>query len=696
MNGNWLLPLAALLPMALSPLVWQMGKKRQQNSLWGLCAVCGLETLLVLCIAVPGFGGAELSFALPGFCGQGLAMRADGFRSLYAMVACIMWLVSGIFSRDYLAHEHAVPRYCFFTLITLGAVVGMFLCDSIFSIFIFFEIMSLASYPWVAHEEDRAAMRAGETYLYIAVIGGLTMLMGIFLLPRGMAAAPLAELPALAAGKSLWLPAVLMLVGFGAKAGAFPLHIWLPKAHPVAPAPASALLSGLLTKAGVFGMLILSTLVMREVSGFGDLLFRLGVITMLLGAVLAIFSQNLKRTLACSSLSQIGFIMIGAGLCNLLGEHNGLALYGTVGHMVNHSLFKLVLFLCAGVVAMNTHRLELKDVQGYGRNKPFLHICFLLGAAGIAGFPGLSGFLSKSLLHEGIVELIAHLAEHGHETGVYKVSEWLFLIAGGMTLCYMLKLYLCLFWMKNKTHQPEYDKKGSYLSLPARFALGFAAALIPVIGILPGQTMSRFGEVSRSFLQGGAPAHLPIAYFSFENLKGAAISLLIGACLFGLVLLARKLELRKKLNIRFDLEDMVYRPLLAGIIAVGGIFAALCDKLMDRLTALLRSTGGLTAQAMDSAVDHAAALAGRTLFSPVHKVEEVPVGNRFTFTLGTWLDNAAKVFRGGKESEHSFVTRLAALWEEWTARWRQLARTVSYGLVLFCLGLLCTLAYLLW
>ncbi len=696
MNGNWLLPLAALLPMLLAPAVWALGRREDRHSLPALAAACGLEMVLVVLVAVKAFGGSKVSFALPGFCGQGLLMCADGFRSLYALVASVMWLVSGIFSRDYLAREHAAARYCFFTLVTLGAVVGMFFSDSLFSIFIFFEIMSLASYPWVAHEEDPAAMRAGETYLYIAVIGGLTMLMGIFLLPAGVAAASLAALPELCAGQQLWLPAVLMLVGFGAKAGAFPLHIWLPKAHPVAPAPASALLSGLLTKAGIFGTLILSTLVMRETAGFGDLLFRLGVITMLLGAVLAIFSLNLKRTLACSSLSQIGFILVGAGLCNLLGEENGLALYGTVGHMVNHSLFKLVLFLCAGVVAMNTHRLALADVQGYGRNKPFLHVCFLLGAAGIAGFPGLSGFLSKSLLHEGIVELIAHLEGHGHPAGIYRVSEWLFLIAGGMTLCYMLKLYLCLFWMKNDHYQPEYDKKGSYLSLPARIGLGAAALLIPVIGLLPGETMSRFGEVSRSFMQGAAPHHLPIHYFSGENLKGAAISILIGAALFGLLLAARRMKLRKKLAVQFDLEDMVYRPLMGGLIAVGGAFAAFCDKLMDWLTVFLKGTGGTAAAVMDRSVDATAALVGRTALQPVHAVEAVPVGNRITYTAGRWLDGIAKILHGGRAPKSSFVTSLAALWEEWTARWRQIARSVSYGLVLFCVGLLSTLIYLLW
>ncbi len=694
MNGNGLLLLAALLPMVLSPLVWYVGRRTAKATLLSMIAVCAVQFALVLGLAWQGLRGADIAFTLEGFCGLGLRMRADGFRSLYALVACGMWLISAIFSRDYLAHEHAVPRYGFFTLMTLGAVTGMFFSDSLGSIFVFFEIMSLASYPWVAHEETPEAMRAGQTYLYISVIGGLTMLMGIFLLPGGMATQSLSQLPALAAGQNLWLPAVLMLVGFGAKAGAFPLHIWLPKAHPVAPAPASALLSGLLTKAGVFGILILSTLVMREVSGFGDLLFRLGVITMLLGAVLAIFSLNLKRTLACSSLSQIGFILVGAGLCNLLGEHNGLALYGTVGHMVNHSLFKLVLFLCAGVVAMNTHRLDLKDVQGYGRNKPFLHACFLLGVVGIAGVPGFSGYLSKSLLHEGIVEVIAHMAEHGHAAGIYQVSEWLFLLAGGMTLCYMLKLYLCLFWMKNERYQHEYDRKGSYLSLPARMGLGFAAALIPVIGLLPGQTMSRFGQVSRSFLQGGEPAHLPIAYFSGENLEGAAISLMIGGALFGMLLLARQAKLRQKITVHIDLEDQVYRPLLRLLIAIGGGFASLCDRLMDWLTAGLKGVGGMTAKTLDAAVDHTAALVGRTAFQPVHEHEAVPVGNRTTYTLGTWMDRLAAPFRKGKEN--SFVTTLAALWEEWTARWRQLARSVTYGLVLFCLGLICTLVYLLW
>src|SRR5699024_4151857 len=147
-----------------------------------------------------------------GFLGMGIRMRADGFRALYAMIASVMWLVTSLFSRDYLRHDHATGRYAFFTLMTLGATVGLFLSDSIYTAFLFFEVMSLASYPWVAHEETPEAMRAAQTYLYIAVIGGLVMLMGIFLLPARMATLPFSSLPAFVTAygfDALWLPAVL-------------------------------------------------------------------------------------------------------------------------------------------------------------------------------------------------------------------------------------------------------------------------------------------------------------------------------------------------------------------------------------------------------------------------------------------------------------------------------------------------------
>ena len=632
MNGSLLLLILAVVPMLLAPLAWALGRKGGQRAIAVMIACAAVEMAALIYLTALAAGGNAARLTWDGFLGMGIRMRADGFRALYAMIASVMWLVTSLFSRDYLRHDHATGRYVFFTLMTLGATVGLFLSDSIYTAFLFFEVMSLASYPWVAHEETPEAMRAAQTYLYIAVIGGLVMLMGIFLLPARMATLPFSSLPAFVTAygfDALWLPALLILFGFGAKAGAFPLHIWLPKAHPVAPAPASALLSGMLTKAGVFGMLVLTCYLMRGCAAFGDVIFRLGVITMFLGALLAIFSTNLKRTLACSSLSQIGFIMVGVGLQGLCAGENGLAAYGTIQHMVNHSLFKLVLFLCAGVVAMNAHALSLNEVRGFGRKKPLLHFCFLMGMLGIAGIPGLSGYASKSLLHEGLLEYIHELTALGERALPYQIAEWVFIISGGMTLCYMFKLYLCLFWQKNPTRQAEYDGMRKYLSALSGIALGLCAAIIPALGLLPGVLMSGIGELARPFFNAAAPAHLPIAYFSGENLLGAAKSIAIGVILYALnwqFIMSKEKKGSRSYPERWprwlDLEELIYRPVLRLLIAVGYGAALVLDRLMDGVIVALRAVGGLLARMADGLCD------GLILASGASSCRRSPRGSR--------------------------------------------------------------------
>ena len=346
---------------------------------------------------------------IPGFCGMGLHLKMDGFRMVYTAIAVLMWGVAGVFSREYMAHYKNKARYYIFFWATFLATVGVFLSADLYTTFIFFEIMSFTSYVWVAFDERAESLRAAETYLAVAVIGGMVMLMGLFLLHDVLGTLDMDEIGpaarAVLAGREtfesgqavhvaggfgsakaqLYVAGGLMLFGFGAKAGCFPLHIWLPKAHPVAPAPASALLSGILTKAGVFGVILVSCVMFGSDGAWGLLIAGLGLVTMFLGALLAVFSVNLKRTLACSSVSQIGFIMTGIGMSCLLawaGEGNLLAVRGAFLHMVNHSLIKLVLFLCAGAVYMNLHQLDLNDVRGFGRGKPALCFCFLMGALG--------------------------------------------------------------------------------------------------------------------------------------------------------------------------------------------------------------------------------------------------------------------------------------------------------------------------
>ena len=326
----------------------------------------------------------------------GLSFTFGGFQRLYGLVVCFMWLICAMLSPQYFRGHRHLRRYYFFFLICLSFTLGVFLSADLKTTFLFFELMSLGSYVWVVQEETPEALEAGKTYLTIAVLGGLVTLMGLFLLQHLTGTLVLSELKDACAAvtdrTALWWAALCVFFGFAAKAGVFPLHIWLPKAHPVAPAPASALLSGVLTKAGIFGILIVTVYLLPGSRSWGVLVLILGCITMVLGAVMAAFSTNLKYILACSSLSQIGFILVGVAMLTLLGEHNALAAHGTVLYMLNHSLVKLTLFLFAGVVYYNTHQLDLNRIRGFGRGKPLLHGLFLCGACSLAGIPGFLGY----------------------------------------------------------------------------------------------------------------------------------------------------------------------------------------------------------------------------------------------------------------------------------------------------------------
>ena len=541
-------------------------------------------TVLVFLMALALLFLPEQTGALEGFCGVGIRFRGGSLRTVMAVLAAFMWLMTALASPEYFEGARANARYFMFFLWTLGALLGVFLAEDLLTLFLFFEIMSFTSYVWVVQNETPEAIRASETYLFIAVIGGLTMLMGLFLLQNACGTLVPEELmekaPAMSTGLRFAV-GICLLVGFGAKAGMFPLHIWLPKAHPVAPAPASALLSGILTKSGIFGVIAVSCRLFDGVRGWGLLLLVPAAVTMVLGAVLAVFSVDLKRTLACSSMSQIGFILTGISMCVLLGEDGAIAACGTVLHVLNHSLIKLTLFVAAGVVYFNVHSLDLNEVRGFGRDKPLLKLAFLSGACSIAGIPGFGGYISKTLLHEGIVEYCTELAAHGHPVIAFKAVEWLFLLSGGLTLPYMARLFYILFVAEKPPHQ--HQKEGAYMSPLTSAVLAVGGLLMPLLGLTPHATMDRIAAFALPFFH-RSPMHHAVHYFALSNLKGALISITIGALVFlfvGMRWLTKR-EAGKELyrNVwpkNLDLEDRVYRPFLRILSYAGGMIARLVE-----------------------------------------------------------------------------------------------------------------------
>ena len=682
---KFLLLFAIAAPAALAFAVYFLGKNNASRLNVLTIATCALELVTAAVVFVLSVGGESWVVEVSDICGFGLTFEAGGFRSLYLLVTAFAWFVSAVFTGDYMRKGENCARYSFFLLLTLSGTVGVFLSADLYTTFVFFEMMSFASYAWVAHEETDYAHSAATTYLVIAVIGGLTALMGVWLLQNVTGTLVIRELPAAIAavrevasdgtagstGAQLMAAAICMFIGFGAKAGMFPLHIWLPKAHAASPATASSLLSGILTKAGVFGIIIVSCVVMAGNEAWGVLTLCVAVLTMLIGGILALIDNNIKRTLACSSISQIGFILTGCAVL-ALEPASEMAAGGVVLHMLNHSLCKLVLFTAAGIAYMNTHTLELEKLRGWGRGKPLFLFCFLLGAWGITGIPGGSGYLSKTLLHESLTEYAAVAAN----PTFFIACEWLFLLSGGLTLAYMAKLFVVLFVEKPERRQPKKD----YMSRATAVVLTISAFMIPLLGLLPDVTANRLARMSMSVFR--LETFAGTSYFSLGSLKGALISILIGVSVYFLIV--RTVTMRKKGARRayvdahpfwLDMERYLYRPLLRFFAALGGVIARVADSLTDLLLALLRAT----------------------FYRDITRSLPPEYGNRITYALGNAMDRIADSYCAithKKRRGKPYIYRMTKSYEILTGENRIITRSMGYAMMMTCIGIFVTLVYI--
>ena len=604
-------------------IAYILGRRNEKARDCFAIVLTSLELVLAVVLAFVHSGGAFLQMG--GFLVTGLSFEVNGFKAAYAVITALMWAGTTLFAPEYFRHEkEGLERYWMFILLTLGATEGVMLSGDLMTTFIFFEILSFTSFTWVIHEQTKEAVKAGYTYLFIAVFGGLVLFMGLALLYYETGTLSYADLKAAVDAcpdrRMILAAGICVLLGFGAKAGMFPLHVWLPKAHPVAPSPASALLSGILTKVGIYGILMITLHALVEDSVFGTIILIAGMITMLLGAVLGVFSVNLKRTLACSSMSQIGFILTGVGMLILLsaaGSEEGyaIALPGLLLHMVNHSIIKLTLFMCAGVVVMNLHKLNLDEIRGWGRKKNKLK----------SGVPLMNGYMSKTLLHEGIVEGIHAI---GKISSYLKAAEWIFLVSGGLTFCYMLKLFICIFVEENKDPvlQQKYDMPGAYMNRASTVAILGSS----IFCLLLGQPLisTRLG----AFMSGNSHI-LHFKAFTLINLKGGAISLAIGGILY-LVVVRGLLKISGHYADYWpkwlDLENLVYRGIPARF-----IFALWCTVLRivemstDTIIVLIRKTFMRETRVRNSS--HRFGLAGvmAAEFSEAAK----PIVTNFTFAL---------------------------------------------------------------
>ena len=637
-------------------------------------------TVVTLAIYVYVYQHGPVSFGWDGFCVTGLAMKIDRFRGLYGFICSLIWFIASITAKDLLKNmEHGI-RYYGAMLLTFVATISIFYADDLMLVYIFFEVMSICSYVWVAQRQTEESKKASDTYLMVSVLSGLVMLMGVIILWSNLGTLGFEAMRAEILGRSvskvqLYIGGGCLLFGFGAKAGVFPMHFYLHTAYPAAPAPAAAILSAALTKAGIFGILILTGQVFYHDKGWGMCLVILGVITMLVNAVIGLFQMDVMKILACSSVSQLGFITLGCGMIALLQEESALAVQGTILYMVNHSMFKLILFLSMGVLCQKAGSRDLALLKGIGRIEKKLMIPVLTGCAGLAGIPLFSGYIAKTLLHESIVEYM-----HVSGSSFFGVIEWLFLIAGGCTLAYVSKIFIQIFVEKS-------EKKADNQTINKENKLTTVAIWVPTVitllaGILPYVIMNTISNLETDLYQ-----QKSVAYFSLENLKGSAISILIGVAVYLLVvkvLLAKKYRLPQNHN----METWVYRPLMTRALPFAGeMIARLFDGTIP--VCQIGSTIVLseTALVLDNVIPFFQKI-GTYLLQKLAGFVSAITDFFILIMQNTLFDSKKRIHREKNQDVEMLV-------KEISKTNRIIQASLSFGFLMVCLGLCITLLYLL-
>lgn len=408
-----------------------------------------------------------------------IVLQLDSPGKLFLAVMVLIWLLAGVFSFPYMQHEGKERRYFGFYLLALGAMTGLCCAGNLITMYAFFEFLTLASFPLVIHNQSREAVMAGLKYLLYSLFGAYMALFGLFFLCRytdTVAFVPGGTLNMeLAKGNEtvLLLAAGLMIVGFSVKAGMLPFHAWLPTAHPVAPAPASALLSGVIVKAGVFAVI---RVVFYE---FGAdfirgtwvqyLFMTLSLITVFMGSMLAFREKVLKKRLAYSTVSQLSYILFGIALLN------PTAFTGSLLHVAGHALIKCGLFLCAGAIIFRTGITTVDGLKGIGKRMPVTVWCFTIASLGLIGIPPTGGFISKWYLAEGALE--------SGIRGFRYAGPIVLLISALLTAGYLLPVTIKGFFPGEDF---EYDKMKKCEAGPAMTVpLVILAALSLLMGMFP-------------------------------------------------------------------------------------------------------------------------------------------------------------------------------------------------------------------
>lgn len=497
----------------------------------------------------------------------GLSFRADLLSFVMVLITTLIWLFVMMYSHHYMLHEQHRNRFYFFLALTLSAILGTILAGDLLTMFLFFELMTLSSFMLVTHGENADSLSAGYQYLFIGVFGGILILLAIILqiITIGdLSFVPMAGRFA-AIGGMRYVILALLVVGFGIKAGMAPVHIWLPRAHPVAPTPASALLSGILIKIGAYGLLrVMLSFTFPEASiaqiesswKFSELVgyvtIWIGIITMAVGVFFALQQSNAKKMLAYHSISQMGYILLGIGVMAYLGDQGSMGFAGALYHIVNHALFKSLLFMVVGIIYLSIHEYDMYQMGGLIKRFPITAGIAFIACLGIAGVPLLNGFASKSLIHHALEKAV----HYGHPSLV--LVEWLFILISALTVTSFIKFFKYIFLGPLRSEHVTCSQSVRVMEL----AMAGLAIVIVLIGLQPHLLLDNL-IIPALNQHPFDPAFitkyiLPLPFFAMKDLILMAQIIALGALVF--VLGVRYHWFHLKFSNTFTVEKVLMYP----------------------------------------------------------------------------------------------------------------------------------------
>lgn len=403
-----ILPLIVAIPLGAAFLLPLLERSRIGPGLSRILAVAVSAALLVLSLRF--LTGPEITYWMGGWSAErgalGISLVLDRMSGFMLMVVNVVGFAATLFSLNYMKRYTSQPLYyCLFFLMLTG-MNGVVLAGDIFNLYVFLEVAAIASYALVAFGCESEELEAAFKYLVLGTVASAFILLGIGIVYNQTGHLNMARIAATLPARNnvVLMAGAFFLMGFGLKAAMVPFHAWLPDAHPSAPAPISAMLSGVLIKAlGVYALLRVFFNVMAMNEQFAHILMAMGSLSMVIGVFLAVGQWDFKRLLAYSSISQMGYVVLAVGVAGemmLSGNRTvaSLAMLGGLFHLMNHAAFKSLLFLCSGAAEYATGTRLLKQLGGLKHRMPVTSGCLRIAALSISGMPPFNGFWSKLII----------------------------------------------------------------------------------------------------------------------------------------------------------------------------------------------------------------------------------------------------------------------------------------------------------